>query len=172
MKYILPVVLFAFSVAFTLFYVDHQQTRTRYVDLVKVYNGFELTKIYEGQLNSMTKSRKTRVDSLSLIYNIQRNKEKLNGQYTDTLRYLQQTLSDANFQLQQETERLTSTFEEAVWKQLNQFLKEYAEAEEIDIFFGANGSGNIIYGEEAFDATEEVTAFVNERFNDTKNVTP
>lgn len=58
---------------------------------------------------------------------------------------------------------------EAVLKQINSFIINYSEQQGYDIVLGADGSGVLLYGKEAWDITEEIIRELN---NNYKIITP
>ena len=48
--------------------------------------------------------------------------------------------------------------------QLNQYVKEFGEKNSYDIIHGANGNGSLMYAKDILNLTEEVKAFINNKY--------
>lgn len=70
--------------------------------------------------------------------------------------------SVVNNQAQEEEKKLT----DEVVNQVNAFVEEYAKKKGYDIVFGAEGSGNIMYGNKGFDLTDEIINKLNEEYKE------
>jgi outer membrane protein len=72
-----------------------------------------------------------------------------------------------NYYLQQKelfdgySQELTMKYDEQILEQLSQYIKDYGFNNDYDYVFGATGDGNILYGAEPADITEEVIEYIN-----------
>ncbi len=81
---------------------------------------------------------------------------KLRKQNEDLMRY-----TDAiSKQAEEEDQKMT----QSVLNQVNSLLEVYGKENNYDIIFGANGNGNIIYGVDAVDITNEVLIELNRNY--------
>jgi len=64
----------------------------------------------------------------------------------------------------EENEKLT----QGVLNQINTFIKSYAEKNDYDIVLGLTRSGNILYGSEATDITQEIISGANQEYKGRK----
>jgi outer membrane protein len=60
----------------------------------------------------------------------------------------------------EEDQKLT----QAVIKQIDAYLKEYALNNGYDLIIGAGSSSSLIYGEEGYDITENALTFINQKY--------
>ena len=56
-------------------------------------------------------------------------------------------------------------YDAQILRQLNQYVKDYGKEEGVDVILGATGQGNIMYCDEEMNITEEVIAYINERYH-------
>lgn len=159
-SYLLSVAVLAITIAFSMWYTNSKEKKVRYVDLIKVYQAFELTNMYEEKLTSLNEEGQRRMDSLSYQISLLDQKKS-----TDELRFLQQAFLQTRHNYNSERERLSGEFDNAIWKQLNQYLEEFSKEKELDVLLGANGTGNVLSGNPELDVTEEAIEYVNEKFN-------
>jgi outer membrane protein len=55
-------------------------------------------------------------------------------------------------------------YTDEVWKQLNQYIKEFGIENGYDYIIGANGEGSLMYAKEQHDISKELTLYVNEKY--------
>jgi outer membrane protein len=144
--------------------------KSAYVDLGKVYNEFALKQNLEAQLTDVTTLRQAQLDSLKLELTMlgrnYQNETDDNLKKTLETEYMakrqEYVMKESSFA--EETERLTSEYDEQIWKQINQYVRDYGSKHGYNYIYGAEGSGSLMYGSESEDITEEVVAYVNTSF--------
>jgi outer membrane protein len=165
--------VFAILGAVTSIYLFSTRQKTAYVNLTKIYNEFELKKQLEQQLTSVQQIRQKTLDSLELelkmlsrnlqspdaeknkaVYDVKANDFDLRKQ--DYL-YKQKTFSDDNATLSQQ-------YTDQIWKQLDQYVKDYGDAHDYTFILGGDGSGSMMYAAKGDDVTDILVTYTNERF--------
>lgn len=156
--------------ALTLVLIQWLNTpKTAYVDLGKVYNEFTLKKELESKMQQVQQIRKNQLDSLELDLNIlarnlqspsAANRSELERQYQNK----QQQYYFNKQKVEEESANLTQTYDDQIWKQLNQYIKEYGKANKFTYVFGAEGSGALMYADESVNITEELIGYVNANY--------
>ncbi len=53
---------------------------------------------------------------------------------------------------------------EGILVQVNQFIEDYARFNDYDMIIGSNSNGNVAYGTEQLDITDEVLEFINTKY--------
>ncbi len=110
------------------------------IDTLK--NDFEgAMKAYEAALPKLNTKERTEKES------------RLRKQQEDLVRYTEAISKQA----EEEDAKMT----QGVLNQVNSLIELYGKNHGYDIIFGANGSGNIVYGVEAVDITNEVLVALN-----------
>jgi outer membrane protein len=64
----------------------------------------------------------------------------------------------------EDNENLSAQFDEQIFRQMNQYVKDFGEKKSYSYIFGANGQGVLMYAKESEDITDEVLKYINERY--------
>jgi outer membrane protein len=149
--------------------VSNPFSRTAYVDLAKVYAAFSLKKELEGKLEQVQQIRKMQLDSLELNLNVL--SKNLQSPKVENRKGLEEQFSAKRQQyafnkqrMEEESNNLTQAYDEQIWKQLNQYVKEYGKEKGYTYIFGAEGSGALMYADDAVNVTETMITYVNQRY--------
>lgn len=146
------------------------QHKTVYVEMGKIYEEFNLTKELNKELEKVLKARKLITDSLFEAFrrNTQevKYKEKKSMEDIQKLAKLEEDYLYKKDLFEKDNQKVTTEYNNKIWNQLNQYLQDYGQTNELNFIFGANGQGNIMYGETSRNLTREVISYVNDRYND------
>lgn len=155
-----------------------QQNKTAYVDNTEIMEGFEKLKQTEAQFSQEEEALKAEIDAMvaesgyqDLVQEYQTKQgqmpkaeeEKLYDQIMQIQQRLGQQQQMSNQQFQQ---RKTAEMDSLVTL-VKDFIKDYGKNKGYTYIYGANESGNILYGKENLDITEEVTKALNEKYSTT-----
>ncbi|MEO0778617.1 MAG: hypothetical protein AAF146_18770 [Bacteroidota bacterium] len=66
-------------------------------------------------------------------------------------------------------EQLATEFDQQIWKQLDQYLRDFVDREGYDYVIGDRQDGTIIGGRPAYDCTDEIIHYVNQRYAGLEN---
>lgn len=167
LMYGLLLLLIAFGV-----YQWMSRPKLAYVELDKVYSGFDLKKKLEKKLENVLQSRKTVIDSmevqlkaLSGLIGTMNEKDPVRRMKIEEFEYKKQAYFQKKKMFEEDNQRASQDYDQQVWKQLNQFVKDYGKQQAYDYLFGAEGSGSLMYAKDAHNITEEVTNYVNQRYS-------
>jgi outer membrane protein len=148
--------------------LDNRTMKTGYVDLNKVLSEFKLKQELEQKLTLITEKRNMIIDSLEFelkVLSKQLNQEKLPAKDKISLF---ETKKEEYFEKKKNFEddnaRLTKQYDEQIFTQLNQYVKDFGEKNEYAYILGADGSGVLMYSDQGMNITEEVNKYVNERY--------
>lgn len=144
-----------------------------YVDVNKLLDGYQRTKIVKSEFEEKAKTLNANVDSLMVdwqneikSYEKERStmskkelelKQQLLGNKQQQINNYQQAIQK---QIQEEDKKSTQT----VINDINDYIKEYGKKHKYKIIFGASGGGNIMYADEVTDLTQEVLKGLNAEF--------
>lgn len=144
-----------------------------YVDVNKLLEGYDRTKIVKAQFEEKAKTLNANVDSLMVdwqnelkIYEKERStmskkelelKQELLGNKQQQINNYQQAIQK---QIQEEDKKSTQT----VINDINDYVKAYGKKEGHKIIFGASGGGNIMYADDATDLTQDILKGLNAEF--------
>lgn len=160
--YLLIVVAIVLSLL-SLFLVFYLQPSVGYIDSVQVYNEFQLKKELEGRISGVQKAKQRTLDSLVVELEMLKKENRLAdfGRKKEYYLILEE-------KYQRENEQLVAEYQSQIWKQLNQYIKDYGRDESYDMIWGASGDGSLVYSESGKNLTEDVIRYVNDRYNDEK----
>ena len=152
-----------------------QQNKTAYVNNTEIMDGFEKLKQTEEDFTKEEEAMKARIDSLvaasgyqELVQEYQSKQgqmpkaqeEELYNQIMQIQQRLgqQQQMTNQQFQLRKTAEM------DSLVKTVKDFVKEYGKTNGYTYIYGANESGNILYGKEEMDITDEVIEALNDKY--------
>jgi len=172
-KLAFPIAVTALIISLASFFYFKTNTAQVYVDVNKLMDGYKRTAIVKKQFEIKASTLKANVDSLltnwqkelkdyekeraSMTEKELKLKQELLGNKQQQLNNYQQAIQK---QIQQEDQKVTQT----VINDINDYVKVYGKENGHSIIFGASGSGNIMYANEASDLTAEILIGLNAEF--------
>ena len=163
-------IAFVGSVASFVISMYNQNVKMVYIEMGKVYEEFQLSKELNKELETILASRKQITDSLfeTLRKNTQdiKYQEKKSKEDIQKLAKLEEEYLYRQEQFQKENQTTSSEYNTKIWNQINQFVQDYGKEHKLTMVFGANGQGNIMYGEGGINETSAVIEYINNRYND------
>nr|WP_298541189.1 OmpH family outer membrane protein [uncultured Aquimarina sp.] len=145
---------------FVLFsFFNRSESNIVYVDNVTLFNGFNMSKDLGKINNEKITKQKKKLDSLYTIYSIfkeQKNTEKATA--------LENQLRSEDQELRKINEYFSNEMSQQVWNRLNQYIKEYGEANQYKIILGTQGNGNIMFAQDGVDITTTVLEYANTKY--------
>lgn len=172
-KLALPISLMALIVGISSFFYFNTSTELVYVDVNRLLEGYNRTKMVRATFEAKAKTLNANVDSLMTdwqkelkVYEKERTsltkkelelKQELLANKQQQINNYQQAIQK---QIQEEDKKSTQT----VINDINDYVKEYGEKHNYKLIFGASGAGNIMYANEVTDLTDQVLEGLNEEF--------
>ena len=154
-----------------LYLVWQNQLKTAYVDLAEVYQSFDYQKQLRQQLLRSDQQAKFLLDSLEEQL---QNQLRGVGQTSDAV--VEKRLVSLRWEYAQrqedllgQQEQLATEFDQQIWKQLDQYLRDFVDREGYDYVIGDRQDGTIIGGRPAYDCTDEFIHYVNQRYAGLEN---
>ena len=173
-KIVIPVALIALAVIGTSFVSNSLKEELVYVDVNKLLEGYERTKVEREAFNKKTSILKAEVDSLIADWQseLKTFEKERNSMTTKESELKQELLVNKQHQLnnyqqvvqkqiKDEDQKMTQT----VINDINDYIKEYGKKHGYSVIFGAQGNGNIMYASDASDLTEKVLEGLNNQYN-------
>lgn len=151
--------LIALLALFSFCFLNQSNTEIVYVDNVRLFNGFNMSKDLGKLNNQKIQKQKKKLDSLYTVYTIlreQKNSEK-SEELESQLRIEDQELRKIN-------EYFSKEVSQQVWNRLNQYIEEYGKAQGYQIILGTQGTGSIMFAQEGLEITESVLAYANNKY--------
>ncbi|MBC7525146.1 MAG: OmpH family outer membrane protein [Flavobacterium sp.] len=148
-----------------------------YVDVNKLIEGYNRTKIAKAEFDKKAVKMKSEVDTLVLKWQkeLQSYEKERVSMSPKELKLKQELLQNKQGQInsyqeaiqkkiQEEDKKVTQT----VVNDINDYIKEYGKKHGYKIIFGAIGGGSIMYAEESTDLTEDVLKGLNLEYGNKK----
>lgn len=149
----------------TIFYTISQTPRTAYVDVVALYDGFRLKKELENKLTTFQTDTRYLLDSMQMEIKQVINVVNHNQEMEERLAKLQKETLLKQQQIEMDYQEMASHFDEQVWNQLNQYIKDFSDEEGYDFILGANGGGTVLAGNDAYNVTTDLINYANNRYH-------
>lgn len=168
--FIIPgAIAFSLIMSVTTFFWQPGKQRVAYVQMESIYNGFQLKTQLETKLKDTEKARQFIIDSLKLqLHQMSLTLESMEKVDTSMLRLYnlrQQFLNNQEAQFAEDNQALASEYTDQIWGQINQYTKDYGTENGYDYILGASGDGTLMYASETEDITDDLTTYINGRFN-------
>lgn len=144
-----------------------KQHKIGYIQMQKVFNDFDYKKQLETEFSAIRDNRKFVLDSMTLqlktlnakLMGDKENKD-LQRQFVESRELYMQRKS----MIEEEEAGIAKQFDEKILNQLNAYVKKFGEENKFAIIYGANATGNIMYGDSTLDVTKEVVEYINKKF--------
>ena len=172
-KLVTPMAILALLVSTGAIIMSFTNSDLVYVDVNKLLEGYNRTKIDREAFNKKASAMKANVDSLMTDWqNELKTYEKERASMTKKeLELKQQLLQNkqqqiGNYQqaiqkqIQEEDQKMTQT----VINDINGFITDYGKENGYKIILGAKGDGNIMYAQEASDLTQTILDELNRQY--------
>jgi outer membrane protein len=151
-----------------IIYQNRTIPKTGYILIQDVYNEFELKKEMEKKYLQAKNARDKILDSLAFEVKIIANKiqaeQEKNKATIDHFNLKRDEYFQRKQSYDEDNAALTKQYDQEILTQLNQYIKDYAEANHYTYVFGNDGNGSLLYGIETLNITKEVSAFVNNKY--------
>lgn len=154
---------------FVISMLTNNSNKLAYMEMGKVYEEFALSKELNKELEKVLKSRKQITDSL--FENLRKQTQDLKFQPKKSMEDIQRLAKIEEEYLykkqlfEKDNQTISADYNTKIWNQLNQYVADYGKEKKITLVFGANGQGNIMYGDDSKNITDAVIDYVNARYN-------
>jgi outer membrane protein len=150
-------------------YSYQHEYKIAYVEINSLYNSFAFKKELENKLVMIKQTRKNILDSMQLqlrvlasSLNPEKEKDKLLFETT------KQTYIEKGKAFSEDNNALTGEYSSSVLKQINEYMQEYGKAHGYSYILGADGNGTIMFADTEKNITDEVLAYLNDRYKGKK----
>lgn len=158
-------IILSVILSFFLFNSMGGMKKEAYVDMITVFNEFELKIKLQKKMEDILKEKKLVINNLKLELQAIYNDSKIVGNERFVkIREIQNEIELKSYEASQEEQKLTEKYDTQIWKQLNQYIKEFGKNQELDFMYGANGQGTILFAKEKYDLTKECITYVNNKY--------
>lgn len=144
----------------------------RYVEVKKLYDAFDMKKEYEIKFKKIESARIKILDSLETQLKILSQQIELTKQKDPSIIAKFQVMRDNYMtkkqQLNEDNVSTVKDYDEKILKQLNQYIEDYGKQHNNEYIFGYGNGGELVYGKEKNNITNEVIQFVNDKYKGLK----
>ena len=169
----LTIIAFLIMASITLYaFYSNKPSKVAYIKNVEVYNEFGLKKELEAKITTVKNKRKSILDSLMLqlkMYSAQI--ENNNGRAKNELRLFQiqkQDYLQKEKEFDEDNQRLAGQYSQQIWKQINQYVADFGKENNYSFIYGASGDGTIMFAQDKYDLTKELTVYINNKYSGEK----
>lgn len=151
-----------------LYYTFLFRNKIAYIDNVVIYSEFNMTKEFDKKALQAKTLRQNVLDSMQFsLSKLSKLIENKTAKKQDDIIYYEGMLKDyykKKQQFEEDNNSMVNDFNQQIWSQLNQYIKDFGEKNEYDIIYGASGDGNIMYAKKSYDISKEISEYVNYRY--------
>lgn len=156
----LLLVLLLCSNAIIIFKKENESAKIAYIDLPKVYSQFKMREELVQDLAKVERQRE------QILFSMETSLKS--GSTTAGQKITQEDIDDKIQAFKEDNNRMLTAYDKQIWTQLNQYIKDYSRDNRFDILLGADGTGSVMAADEALNATQEMIAYVNNRYAGSK----
>ncbi len=141
--------------------------KVAYIDVPKVFNGFEMKTEMQHKYKNTETIRKKIADSLS--FDLQMLSRKLQENKNDKdLAYLFDLKRQEFFKKKKEMEEdnmvLSNQYDKQILEQMSQYVLDYGKKNNYDFIYGSDGNGTLMYAGDQYNLSEEIISYINNRY--------
>lgn len=166
--------------AIAVLLVSCNEQKTAYVDTTKLIKEYKEMKDVEAKFTSKSDSLRQQLDSVGRAFQqeVQEYQQGMNSMSQADRQKKEQELMRKQQMIQQrqqmQSNRLreeSSAVMDSMVNKVKGYVKDYGEKNGYTYIFGSNESGNIMYGKEGLDITDEILKKLNEDYGGTTATT-
>jgi outer membrane protein len=172
--YLLIAILFLINVGVVTYLLIKESKKTAYVEVGVLYEKFAMTDDLDNEFFAIESKKKNELDSINVElkklenqFNVETDKSKKQIIQNDynvlfaTAQELASVYSDSNNSLKEQMNI-------QIYGRINEYVNEFGKQNNYEMIFGANGTGNVMYGSSTKNITEEVIIFINKKYEEDK----
>lgn len=150
-------------------YLNATRSKIVFVDSVRLFEEYGMKKDLQKKLDIRKASVQKILDSMKIDLKVRYEsmvRRKVKDGTPEAIEYMksEQIYFMKEKEYNEDIETASAEYTSQVWKQLNQYMKEYGDQNSIDFIFGAKGDGNLMHARPSVDVTEDVLKFVNAKY--------
>jgi outer membrane protein len=155
-------------------FIYHKSVKKKvgYIEIKKVFNGFQMKKELEEKFKQTANSREKIVDSLALNLKLiskqlneqKETKEGINKDLAYMFEIKREEYLKLKGQFTEDNTALSQKYDGQILEQLTQYILEYGKTNNYELIFGADGSGNLMYANEGLNISDDISIYVNNKY--------
>lgn len=149
-----------------LIYVGYTQRshKVGWVELSKVYDGFELRKDLESKFMAFGTAQKQLLDSLELDTRMAGRKAKSNRAFLEEFEYKKANYFEQKAKFEDQVREVRASYDKQVMLQMRSLSKKFGNKNHYEFINGLDDSGILLYGSDETNITNELILFINEEY--------
>jgi outer membrane protein len=168
-KILIALTVVVIALLVSVIYLFTKKEKIVYVDSVRLFEEYKMKQDFQSKIESRKTSYKKYLDSSKLDLKVRYEsmvKRKVKEGSKEAFEYVkaEQLFFMKEKEYNDDIETISAEYTTQIWKQLNQYTKEYGELNSYDFIFGAKGDGNLMHARASVDVTESVIKFVNNKY--------
>jgi len=147
--------------ACAVFYFVDQKDKNEYVyvDNIKLFNGFNMSKDLSDIHTKKIKRQTKKLDSLYQLFQID-----IKSKDEHKIKLSQQKVQKEDEVLSEMKQHFSKVVSQQIWDRLNGYINEFGKRQEYKIVLGTQGGGNIMYANESVDVTDAILKYANAKY--------
>lgn len=129
--------------------------KVAYVDLIRVYQEYDMSKDLNQELVDYQINRKSRIDSSYVTQSTDGDNSALRT-----------ALQKQYYNLENELSQKDSRNQGLLADKVNDGIEKFSASNDYDVILGANGNGSILFARDQLDITDAFIEFINKEYND------
>jgi outer membrane protein len=153
-------------------YKQVKPAKNGYVEIDRLVNEFAMTKEYKGKLEVVTNARKHFLDSLGLELKSMNAGMIAAGKSPaedERFQQLKTVYIENSKDFEQQNQALAGSYNQKIFAQINQYVKDYGKENNYEYVFGAEGSGVLMYAKQEDNLTDKLIEYANQKY---KGISP
>lgn len=163
-------ILFTTAILAGAVYLFSPKQKSAYITTADVFEKFKLKQELEIKYQNVEQNRTYILDSIKmhLNYVYGQIQQETNKARQEELIVSYQTV-ERQYKLQEQqfaedNAKLTETYNNQIFTQINQYVKEFGKLNGYLYIYGTTGEGNIMYADDKCDITSQVIEYINTRY--------
>ncbi|OFY82858.1 MAG: hypothetical protein A3F72_01870 [Bacteroidetes bacterium RIFCSPLOWO2_12_FULL_35_15] len=148
----------------------NKKSTVAYVEMETLYNDFVMKKELESKLTNVQQMRKHILDSIKIEANslslAVKSEKDLEGLRKFEIKKQEYLMKQKSFE--EDNQLLTQNYDGQIWKQINQYVKDYGKGKEYELIIGSAGNGSVMYSLDKLNITKEVLEYINSSYRGEK----
>ena len=174
MKQILINILLSALICLLILCLYHRyySTKTAYVEINKVFNSFQMKAELEAKYKQTQKGRDRVLDSLAGNLKIMSKhltqqkiaKADIKKDELYQFEYSREEYLKLKSRYEEDNAALSRQYDNQILAQMTQYVIEFGKKNNYDIILGADGNGSLMYAKDAYNLSDEVILFINNKY--------
>jgi len=163
------IIILLVSILAYQYFTKSANTRIAFIELNKVFVDFKMKKELEAKMKVVEEKRSAILDSLRIELKILARQIESEKQ-ADKNKLALFSVKEENFyarekEFSEDNIAIAKKYDEEIFSQINQYVKDFGIKNEYTAILGADGSGTLMFAKESINVTEEVKSYIDERYN-------